>query len=593
MKSFTNKLLVLWKQQTLLALIIVGLLSGLLLFLKQDSRIEVDRSRTDASVQVVQEVSEKAIEQEQTPLGIAREYRFQVAQDLERDTCLAFYVSHHYADVSIGQESVYSLRPSSRISNVKTVGSNWVMVPLYPEDSGKEVRVVLTPVYQNYTEAELEFLIGPAMGIYQSQLFAALPEIILCIINFVIGFLVMGIAVYYMCRKHHSTGLLAAGMLAIAVSLWRLFDTVFMPFVAGQNAVLCYTVSISMLMIIVVMLFKSTKSQFHQKGSRLIEVASIIIELVFIAQLLLQIVGMWDLRETLFITHMAIAVCVLLVIGITIYEWIRYAKCGKVYKGRYTVWVLACGGLADLIMYYVRDTSSKLLFIQTAILVFDILEGAGFLRNYTAQEQRLLEKELQLTQSRSITMMQQIRSHFVFNILNAISGMCKYDPKKADETVVQFARYLRSNIDIMQEDVPVAFEVTMRHLEDYIALEKIRFGDKIRFETDIQDDNFMLPPLILQPLVENSIKHGLLPKPSGGTVFFSTRAEGDEILITIEDDGIGFQTDAPYRTGAVGLQNVRFRLEHMAQGKMIMESTPGKGTKVTITIPRKEIDSCI
>lgn len=531
-------------------LIIVNavLMSGLLLALLFTQNEENNQRKENISVTVVQNVSERTIEKEQTPLGIVNEYRFRVTENPSCDTYLSFYVSHHYVDVYIAQEKVYSLRPSERIFNVKTVGSNQIMIPLYREDGGKEICVVLTPVYQNYKGQDVEFLIGPALEIYQAYLYDALPEILLCIINFLTGFLVMGIAVYYLLKKHDSAGLLAVGMLAVAVSLWRICDTVFTPFVVGGRAVFCYTLSLSMLTIIIIMHFKATKSQFHQKGSRIMDGAAMITELVFSLQLLLQVFGIRDLRETLFITHIAVVICVILIVGITFYEWLCYIRGDKKLKGRYTVWILACGGLADLVMYYVRDTSSELLFIQTAILLFAILEGVSFLRSYTAQEQRLVEKELQLTQSRSITLMQQIRSHFVFNVLNAISGMCKYDPKKADETVVQFARYLRSNIDIMQEDVPVTFSAALRHVEDFVALEKIRFGEKIKFETDIGEEDFMIPPLILQPLVENAIKHGLIPKPSGGTVRLCTKAEGDMVWITIEDDGAGFCTEIPIAT---------------------------------------------
>lgn len=81
---------------------------------------------------------------------------------------------------------------------------------------------------------------------------------------------------------------------------------------------------------------------------------------------------------------------------------------------------------------------------------------------------------------------------------------------------------LRNNIDILEQDVPSPFFTEVGRLEDYVALEQIRFGDKIRFETDIQAENFSIPPLILQPIVENAIRHGLLPKEEGGTILLRT-----------------------------------------------------------------------
>ena len=191
----------------------------------------------------------------------------------------------------------------------------------------------------------------------------------------------------------------------------------------------------------------------------------------------------------------------------------------------------------------------------------------------------------ELRNSRIILAMSQIRTHFIFNVLNAISGMCKYDPEKADETIVCFARYLRSNIDIMQKDEPISFSKELKHLKDYVALEQVRFGDKIQFLTDIQTPDFPLPPLVLQPLVENSIKHGLLVKEEGGTIWLSTKQEKGKIIITIRDDGAGFDPDAVQTGNSVGISNVRFRLEHMMRGSLEIESIREQGTTVTITIP--------
>lgn len=97
----------------------------------------------------------------------------------------------------------------------------------------------------------------------------------------------------------------------------------------------------------------------------------------------------------------------------------------------------------------------------------------------------------------------------------------------------------------------------------------------------------MLPPLILQPMVENAIKHGLSPKEAGGTIRLSTRQTERDIVITVEDDGMGFDTGAPDKANSVGLRNIRFRLEHLVGGLLTIDSAPDCGTTVTITIPKE------
>ena len=193
----------------------------------------------------------------------------------------------------------------------------------------------------------------------------------------------------------------------------------------------------------------------------------------------------------------------------------------------------------------------------------------------------------ELKNSRVVLAMSQIRTHFVFNILNAISGMCEYDPQKADKTLVMFAHYLRSNINIMEEDEPETFTKSLEHLEKYVFLEQVRFGEKIQFAKNIEADNFKIPPLVLQPLVENAIRHGLLHKKQGGTVILHTWAENGDSIIEISDDGVGFDMANAPGQESVGMKNVRFRLKYMVGGTMDIKSTPGQGTTVTITIPGK------
>ena len=153
---------------------------------------------------------------------------------------------------------------------------------------------------------------------------------------------------------------------------------------------------------------------------------------------------------------------------------------------------------------------------------------------------------------------------------------------------MRFSRYLRNNIDIMQEDKMMPFEVALQRLEDYVVLEQIRFGDGLEFVTDLEITDFMIPPLILQPLVENSIKHGVSKKKGGGSILVSTWEEDGNIMIGIDDDGVGFDMKELKKETSVGLKNIQFRIEHLLNGNLIIKSEINKGTKAIISFPRKE-----
>lgn len=121
----------------------------------------------------------------------------------------------------------------------------------------------------------------------------------------------------------------------------------------------------------------------------------------------------------------------------------------------------------------------KIIF--TVLFVFHLVRAAWLVAKNQQDSIRAEMLREELKNSRIVLAMSQIRTHFVFNILNAISGMCEYDPQKADETLVMFAHYLRSNINIMEEDEPEAFTKSLEHLEKYVFLEQVRFGEKIQF----------------------------------------------------------------------------------------------------------------
>ena len=222
-----------------------------------------------------------------------------------------------------------------------------------------------------------------------------------------------------------------------------------------------------------------------------------------------------------------------------------------------------------------------LFFVGCMVLMYTIPKNIN-----AAERARKLEQEL--NDSRIAIMMSQIRTHFIFNVMNAISALCSIDPKKADEALIQFSRYLRRNTSIMEEDEPIPFSKEMQHLEDYVSLEKLRFGDRVSFEKEIEIMDFVLPPLTVQPLVENAIKHGFIELGESGKVILKTKETEDEIQISIIDNGVGFEPEALEKEASVGVRNVRYRLERMVNGRLEIKSVVGEGTQVIIHLPKRK-----
>ena len=564
----------------------VGVISLLLLFyLAMSQNVQIQRTRPGESYVRIEEYTREELQDTNAPVGALVEYRFRISENMDRDCSLAFYTVHQYVEVYFDEECVYSLFPSENNTMIRTTGSDWVMIPLYREDAGKQVRVVLTPVYKNVKDRAVEFLMGSSLAVFKARLRKDLPILIVSGLMMFTGVLIIIIGFYGLRTREDGWESVTLGMFSVTLGLWRFTDTRFSPFFCLDKPVLLFYICMACLSSCAILLIMSQRKRMD---GRMVEVYCITAALVFFVQLILQILGIFDIRESLPVTHVMIIVAVLLISRMLLR---RYPPNAEENKGlqKIVMGFLSAGAILDLSVYYLRKSSSGLFFTMLAMLLYIAYVGITFIENYTLQKEELVEKEQQIVQARVSTMMSQIRSHFVFNILNAISGMCKYDPEKADNTIVCFARYLRTNINIMEEDGPVPFRMAMQHLEDYVALEQVRFGERIHFVKDIQEDRFMLPLLILQPLVENAIKYGIKPKPEGGTVTLRTWAEEKLICISVEDDGIGFDVDKMPSSGSVGIKNVSFRLEQIMHGQLDIQSVPGKGTTVTISIPREEV----
>ena len=181
-------------------------------------------------------------------------------------------------------------------------------------------------------------------------------------------------------------------------------------------------------------------------------------------------------------------------------------------------------------------------------------------------------------------MMSQIQPHFLFNTLSTIQALCRIDPEKASETTEKFGTYLRMNIDSISQSSLIPFRKEL----DYADIEMMRFP-YIHISYDIKEDDFELPALSIQPMVENAIRHGVRGRYNG-SVKIMTRGEENEIVISVIDNGKGFDPEGTEEAGGmhIGIRNVRERIEVLCGGTLEIESEPGKGSTVTIRLPRRK-----
>ena len=205
-------------------------------------------------------------------------------------------------------------------------------------------------------------------------------------------------------------------------------------------------------------------------------------------------------------------------------------------------------------------------------------------------EMSLEEQKRLLLEARLDALQRQINPHFLFNTLNSIAALVRSKPELARDMTVKLANILRALLKDHGSYVPLREE--LKFTDDYLAIEVVRFGEKLRVEKEIDPDTLsvLVPSILLQPLIENSIKHGLEPRINGGTVTVRSKLMGDRVHIEVADDGVGIGDRPTTRrsSGAgIGIKNVQERLEVLYGDRAHFEvvSNPGRGTLVTIEVP--------
>lgn len=562
----------------------------------------VFQKRVSEEYMIVEDDICQEIPDADAPAGIRKEYTFTLDETIAADTTLAFYTVHQYVEVWLDGELVFRLMPPDDHRMSKTVGSNWVMIPICREDAGKTVRAEITPVYASFRDREIDFLIGSALAIYKDRLSKDLPQLILGMMAVFVGVVYICVSGYHMYKKRRGKNFLALGMFSVMMGFWRLTDTRFTPFILMEKPVFLFYVSVLMLVLGMVPFMKWIEGYFDRRHRWILDCYCICAVSFSLIQLMLQFLHVFDLRETLFVSHILIVIGGILAISIVINERVKYREKSRIPLGSRLPYICLAGVIADVAAFYIKGNSSGLVYSLLAFLLYIVFLGIATMNNYSSKElqlaeqerqlaeknRELAEKERELTERRIASMMSQIRSHFIFNVLTTISGYCKIDPKKADNALIRFSRYLRKNIRIIEEEGLIDFDVELEQLEDYIALEQLRFEDRIRFEKEIGTSSFQLPPLTIQPIVENAIKHGLIGAGRSGTICLHTKRTTDCVEITVMDDGIGFVPEQCGSEESVGIRNVRYRLENMVGGSLSIKSTFGEGTKVMIKIPVEE-----
>lgn len=229
----------------------------------------------------------------------------------------------------------------------------------------------------------------------------------------------------------------------------------------------------------------------------------------------------------------------------------------------------------------------QMIFYGILMIAFASVIAALCLFMFLIQEyvgEALSQMRINADQKASILSL-QMRPHFIYNTLTSIYYLCDQDPQKAKQTVLDFSTYLRKNFTAITNDETVPFESELEHTKAYLKVEQTRFPNRITVNYETEDTDFKMPPLTLQPLVENAIKHGLDADIESLNIVICTMKLTDSVKIIVKDNGVGCvksDSDGP----GVALENIKQRLKSYCNGSLsIISPEDDKGTVATITIP--------
>ena len=224
------------------------------------------------------------------------------------------------------------------------------------------------------------------------------------------------------------------------------------------------------------------------------------------------------------------------------------------------------------------------LAMYSLILSDQIEQDRRRQREIVEQQREIARQEQEIAHERASVMVLQMRPHFIYNTLMSIHSLCRLDPRKAQQVTEDFTNYLRKNFNAVASESAIPFSTELEHTRAYLAVEQAQFEDMLVVDWDTTFTCFRLPPLTLQPIVENAVKHGMNPYAGPLDIAIRTRRTDSGAEITVEDNGTGFDPSDESKPQTT-LKNIQQRLEMMCGGKMTIMPRKEGGTVVKVTVP--------
>ncbi len=528
-----------------------------------------------------QSVTEEAISDY---AGVRRVYEFDMTKAPDnkgRGRSLYVYLRHTIAEIEMdGRIYADTSERDDQWHIGHTPGCYWLTLPIYANYAEKVIRVTLTPVYQNVRDEQPVFLLIDREPLIHLML---LPRegllLTLSVLAVVAGVFLSLTSLALGLKPLDRMRVFYLGATAAAAGSWKICGLSAVPLLLdyyGQQKAIWFIGIISYLLMMAFSLRLLTLLR-DDGGDRISEVCCLVAFAAVLLLLVLQIAGTVELHD------------VVMWYGIGVTSLHLIALLGQKLSRSEILWLLptylAMG--IDLAIFIRRGSIATAPVFLIWIIGNLFVRGYGFLRGAIRKEHLLQVQEIELRRAKVQTMINQIRPHFLYNTLVTIYDLCKDEPQRAMSAILNFTRYLQANFTAIAATELISFGEELEHTRAYVSTELLLFGDDLSVEYSAEFTAFRLPPLTLQPIVENAIKYGVGKGHRTEHIIVHTHAVADGAEIIVEDDGVGYHPQSDGEAH-IGLRNVRERLEMMCGGTLEIAPRPGGGTVVTVFVPTRQ-----
>ncbi|MFI3251591.1 MAG: histidine kinase [bacterium] len=414
-------------------------------------------------------------------------------------------------------------------------------------------------------------------------------DILLLVVNLMMVFVAIVIVLltaYGFVLKQRSWLVVGFSIFFLSVSLWCLVQVDFILYLFN-NDVLSYFRNYCVFLFPI----SAALTSLTFDKSKFSKILAIVTTILFtLLGVITYILGEIGVEVILIMNFVIILLTILYFIGIMILT----RRATKDTKNKFasifinSLFICCVGFIFEVLSLVVMGiTGPSGMYISICLLVVYIYSISRVVKEYIKKEDYrtyLSEENARLSSS---ILLSQIKPHFLYNALNSISLLCKVNPQQADMAVIRFSRYLRQNMKCIESSELVDFASEMEHIRNYVYLETIRFP-KMEIVYELKYINFQVPPLCIQPIVENAVKHGVSKNSEGiGFVIIKSFITAKHIIIEVSDNGPGFDTKVNIK--GTGLSNISRRLKMLIGADIEFASVVGKGTVVRVRIPREGV----